>query len=164
MIGRWLTPSRQVAAVTDLDPQALRAAGVRGVILDLDNTLIAWGAGAPSAEVLAWVSGLAAHALVACILSNGFSARVAKAGALLGVPVVATAGKPGPWGFRRAMAVMGTAPRETALVGDQLFTDVLGGNLLGLYTVLVEPLSTREFVTTRVVRRIERFFRRRLAP
>lgn len=164
MIVRWLVPSRQVAAVTDLDPRALRTAGLRGVILDLDNTLIAWGVDAPSAEVLAWMPRLAAHGITACILSNGFSTRVAKAGALLGVPVVATAVKPAPWGIRRAMAVIGTAPGETALVGDQLFTDVLGGNLLGLYTVLVEPLSRREFITTRVVRWLEQFFRPRLAP
>ncbi|MDP3775542.1 MAG: HAD hydrolase-like protein, partial [Gemmatimonadales bacterium] len=61
--------------------------------------------------------------------------------------------------FLRAMALMGTRPRETALIGDQLFTDVLGGKLLGLRTILVEPLSVREFATTRVIRRIERLVR-----
>jgi hypothetical protein len=60
------------------------------------------------------------------------------------------------------MAIMGTRPATTALVGDQLFTDVLGGNLLGMYTILVEPLSPDEFPTTKLVRRLERLVRSRV--
>jgi predicted HAD superfamily phosphohydrolase YqeG len=81
---------------------------------------------------------------------------------VLGVPVVGWALKPVPLGLWRAMAIMGTRRVTTALVGDQLFTDILGGNLLGIYTILVEPLSTDEFPTTRLVRRIERLIRARI--
>lgn len=105
---------------------------------------------------------LGAAGLAGCIVSNNFSLRVRQVGTLLGVPVVGWALKPVPLGFWRAMAIMGTRPATTALIGDQLFTDVLGGNLLGMYTILVEPLSQDEFPTTRLVRRIERLIRTRV--
>ncbi len=76
--------------------------------------------------------------------------------AALGLPAVTGALKPRRGALRRALSVMGTAPETTALVGDQLFTDILGGNRLGLYTILVRPQSRKEFVLTRLVRRVER--------
>ncbi len=162
MIARYLVPSQVARSVTDLDPEQLRAAGVRGVILDLDNTLVAWDAAAPTPGVRRWVADLQRAGLAACIVSNGFTPRLTTIAAALELPVVGTAVKPAPWGLRRAMRLMHTTPAQTVLVGDQLFTDVLGGNLLGLHTVLVEPLSTKEFVTTRIVRRLERLLRGRM--
>jgi len=97
-----------------------------------------------------------------CIVSNNFSSRTQAIGRALNVPVVAAAVKPIPWGFRRAMALMGTQAQSTALIGDQVFTDILGGNLLGVRTILVEPLSTQEFPTTRLIRRLERLVRARV--
>jgi HAD superfamily phosphatase (TIGR01668 family) len=140
----------------------LAASGIRGVVLDLDNTILPWGSATPPAEVQAWVRRLRSTGLAGCIVSNNFSLRVRQVGAMLAIPVVGWALKPVPLGFRRAMAIMGTRPATTALVGDQLFTDVLGGNLLGMYTILVEPLSPDEFPTTRLVRRIERLIRTRV--
>ncbi|MDQ7819448.1 MAG: YqeG family HAD IIIA-type phosphatase [Armatimonadota bacterium] len=159
-LTRWVTPSRTAASVLDLSPQDLRAGGVRGLILDLDNTVVPWGSAAPSADVVRWVSAVRAAGLAVCIVSNSFTSRARRVGEILGVPVVSWAAKPAPWAFRRALRVLGTAPAQTALVGDQLFTDILGGNLLGLRTILVEPLSPREFVTTRWVRRLEAAVRR----
>jgi hypothetical protein len=108
------------------------------------------------------VQRLHAVGLAGCIVSNNFSLRVRQVGELLGLPVVGWAVKPVPVGFWRAMSIMGTTPATTALVGDQLFTDVLGGNLVGMYTILVEPLSTEEFPTTKLVRRLERLIRARI--
>jgi HAD superfamily phosphatase (TIGR01668 family) len=132
------------------------------VILDLDNTIVAWNAPAPTSEVQQWVTELAKSGVKVCIVSNNFSNRVRAIAQRLGVPVVTGAIKPTPWAFRKAMRVMGTEPKDTALVGDQLFTDVLGGNLLGLKTILVDPLSVREFPTTMLVRRVERLVRQRV--
>lgn len=161
-------PYRAVASIADLDPGALAAAGIRGVILDFDNTIVPWGASVPTPPVTAWVDRLRAAGLRACVVSNNFSPRVREVGRILQMPVIGWALKPVPVGLWRAMAIMGTRAAETALVGDQLFTDVLGGNLLGLRTILVEPLSSREFLTTRLVRWVERRFRgrilRRLRP
>lgn len=124
--------------------------------------MLPWGSATPPEEVQAWVRRLREKGLAGCIVSNNFSLRVRQVGAVLGIPVVGWALKPVPVGFWRAMAIMGTRPATTALVGDQLFTDVLGGNLLGMYTILVEPLSPDEFPTTKLVRRLERLVRSRV--
>lgn len=159
---RLLIPRRVAAYATDLDPAMLAGEGIRGLILDLDNTIVPWGQTSPTPAVADWISRLREAGLRVCIVSNGFSQRVRAIGRLLGLPVVGWALKPVPFALWRAMAIMGTRARETALVGDQLFTDVLGGNLLGLRTILVEPLSTEEFPTTRLVRWVERRFRSRI--
>ena len=98
-----------------------------------------------------------------CISSNSDQrARVRAIGRELVVPQLSWASKPRRWGFRQAMELMGTIPQTTAVVGDQIFTDVWGGNRLDLWTILVCPLSTNDFVTTRVVRLLERWLLRRL--
>ena len=162
MILRLITPTRTAPSVAELDPDDLIRSGLRGVILDLDNTIVPWGEPAPTAVVRGWVARLLRAGLRVCIVSNNSGIWAAQVGDVLSVPVVGWALKPIPFGFRRALAIMGTTPRETALVGDQLFTDVLGGNLLGLRTILVEPLSVREFPTTRLIRRLERLIRDRV--
>ena len=81
---------------------------------------------------------------------------------VLDVPAISKARKPSRRAFRQALATLGTTEKETAVVGDQLFTDVLGGNRLGLYTVLVMPLSKREFFGTKAIRSLERIVLRRL--
>jgi HAD superfamily phosphatase (TIGR01668 family) len=159
---RTVTPSRAADGVADVDPQELAEEGIRGVILDFDNTLVPWGDEIPPPDIRAWVERLRGAGLRGCIVSNNLALRVRRVGVLLDMPVVGWAMKPIPIGFWRAMAIMGTRPATTALIGDQLFTDVLGGNLLGMYTILVEPLSPDEFPTTRLVRRIERLIRSRI--
>lgn len=157
------TPHLYLAAVVELAPEHLRARGIRGVILDLDNTLVRWNHPVPGEELRRWVAALHAHGLRACIVSNNTTARVEAFARALGVPAIARAVKPRRGPYRRAMALMGTAPAETAVVGDQVFTDVLGGRRLGLYTVLVAPVGEREFVGTRLVRLLERAWLRYLA-
>jgi hypothetical protein len=156
---RWVTPDRVEPAVDAIDVAVLARAGIRGVIMDLDNTIVAWKAPAPTPAVAQWVAGLHAAGLKGCIVSNNLSRRAQTIAGALGLLVVVGAIKPAPWALRRAMMLMGTTPATTVLVGDQLFTDILGGNLLGLQTILVEPLSRNEFPTTKVVRAIERTIR-----
>jgi len=73
----------------------------------------------------------------------------------LGIRGVGVAGKPWPAGFRRACREMNLRPAEVAVVGDQLFTDVLGGNLIGAYTVMVEPITSNALPHTRFARLLE---------
>ncbi len=161
-VGSGLTPTRCAPSVLALDPHALVGEGIRGLILDLDNTVVAWNAPAPTDAVRQWMIQVRAAGLRACIVSNNFTGRAQAVGDQLGVPVVPAAVKPIPWAFRKAMAIMGIPAAQTALIGDQLFTDILGGNLLGMQTILVEPLSAQEFPTTKLVRRIERLVRARV--
>jgi HAD superfamily phosphatase (TIGR01668 family) len=155
-VGRWLRPDAEADSIYAIDPAALRARGVRGVILDLDNTIVPWGAWDVPATLGPWIAAARAAGLRLCIVSNNAGARVAHIASTLDLPVVTGAWNPRRRALRRALGMMGTVPDTTALIGDQVFTDVLGGNRLGLHTILVRPQSGREFPLTRLTRLAER--------
>ena len=90
------------------------------------------------------------------VVSRGGSGRVREFAENLGIKFVAGVPKPRRTPFKKAMALMGTSPEETVVIGDQLFTDILGGNRCGCYTILVTPQAKKEFFSTKIVRRIER--------
>lgn len=152
-----LTPRRYVASAFLLSPAELATHGIRGLIVDLDNTLIPWHGGQPrDARLQKLVRSYREAGIRLCIVSNNRQRRVAAFGQALDVPFIADAVKPRRAPFRRAMAMLKTSSEETAVMGDQIFTDILGGNRLGLYTILVKPMSSREFIGTRLVRKLER--------
>src|SRR2546425_2078189 len=152
---KWLIPTSYAPSVLALNPRALAAEGIRGLILDLDNTVVAWNASAPTEPVRQWVGRVRETGVRMCIVSNNFSSRTQAIGRALNVPVVAAAVKPIPWGFRPAVGLIGTRAEHTALIGDQVFTYILGGNLLRVPTLLVDPLSQQEFPTARLVRGLD---------
>lgn len=152
-----LAPREVAASVYDIDPAALAQRGLRGVILDLDNTLTPWGAAEPDPRLGPWLRRATEAGLRVCVASNALEGRARAFSEAAGVPVVGHAGKPRARAFRRALEVVGTTPEATAVVGDQLFTDVLGGNRIGCWTILVHPLSPREFPGTRITRLVERW-------
>lgn len=129
------------------------------MLLDLDDTLVASDRDVMETGVSDAVGELIRAGLGVAILSNGTHERVMRIGKLLGVPGVALAGKPFAWAFRRALRLLpGAQPTNTAMVGDQLFTDVLGAKRAGLVTVLVRPLTKGKLPHTRFARRLERMF------
>lgn len=152
-----LKPKERLESLFQLTPEWLQARGLKGVILDLDNTVVPYKfRGEPSAELVAWVEGLKRAGVKLFLVSNARRKRLAYWSEKLGVAGTGLAFK--PWfGFKKGLRRLGLSPREVVVVGDQLFTDVLGGNLAGLHTVLVPPLSRRELGYTRLVRRLERW-------
>lgn len=147
-------PDLQLPRLEALDPRLLTARGIRGVLLDLDNTLTPWKSREISPAVAAWVAALGPAGLHACIISNALTVhRVRPVADALGLSWVTRALKPLPFGFRWGMAMMDTTPATTAVIGDQLFTDIWGGKRLGLFTVLVDPISPREALFTRLLQR-----------
>lgn len=137
-----LIPDFLFESIYDIDPARLRARGVALLLADLDNTLAPYGVQTPSEEVRAWKARLEGAGIRLFILSNsrrpGRAARFAEA---LGVPYEGHAGKPKGGGFRRAMARCGVEPAQTAIVGDQIFTDIWGGNRAGVLTLMVKPIE-----------------------
>jgi HAD superfamily phosphatase (TIGR01668 family) len=134
----------------------LAARGTRGIIVDLDNTLVGYGEEHMAAVDAAWIASARARGFAVCLLSNNFTDRVARIGLELGVPTVPSALKPLPRGFLRALRVLGTSKETTVVVGDQLFTDVLGAKFVGIHAILTEPLVARDWHGTRVLRFFER--------
>ena len=149
-----LHPDLLAPRLTDVDIAALVARGVRGVILDLDNTITPWHSAVVLPAVCDWLDVLRQAELHACVVTNAATLRrVQPLAKELNLPWVLRALKPLPGGFRRAMLMMGTTPAETAMIGDQVFTDIYGANRLGLYTILVDPLTPREALITRLLQR-----------
>jgi HAD superfamily phosphatase (TIGR01668 family) len=159
-----LRPDAHIASLVDVEIDELWERGVRGIVLDLDNTCCAYHQPELADGVAAWVAAALERGLRIVMLSNNFSERVAAAGAQLGVPTVPNALKPLPFGFLRALKLLGTRRRQTVVIGDQVFTDMLGGKLLGLRTVLTEPIVAHDFPLTRVLRLAERLVYKRTPP
>lgn len=136
-----LIPRGVYPSFSALDPAALAEKGVKLVLADLDNTLAAYKVPAPSPEVTAWKDALAAQGIQLFILSNsrrpGRAQRFAEA---LGVPYQGHSGKPKKAGYLRALERMNCPPEQAVMIGDQIFTDVLGANNAGVTPLLILPI------------------------
>lgn len=153
---RILRPAEYLQSIFEIDLARLKQLGKRAIILDLDNTLVRWNDPDPTPGLLTWLDEVKAKGFLPCIVSNNSGPRVSEFAAKVGIPFIPKATKPRRKGFREAMARLGVTPAETVVVGDQIFTDVLGGNRSGAYTILVVPIDPREFIGTRIVRQVER--------
>lgn len=155
-IIQLLRPKLFVRSITDVTPDILDSFHIKGIIIDLDNTLTPWQSEFLAPDNIRWLETIKGHGFRVCLVSNNKGERINKIASILDIPFVAKASKPRRRAFLKGMEVIGTKPQETAVIGDQVFTDVLGGNRLGLYTILVVPLSSYEFVGTRLMRIPER--------
>ena len=151
-----LRPRLVLDHVTDITTDLLSVHGLRGLLLDLDNTLIAYGSYEDAQEITGWAANLQLSGIKLYLLSNATRERVRFWTERLGFAGKGLSVKPMPRGFRKAARGMGLTPAEVAMVGDQLFTDVLGGNLSGMFTIMVRPLADNALPHTKLARRLER--------
>jgi len=153
---KLLCPQIIVKTLYDIDINTLEQQGIRGIIFDLDNTIIPWDSPNMSPGIIQWLNNLLARGFNICLVSNNMGKRVQTIAGIFGIPFVSRAYKPAKTGFRQAIAAMELTNSQVAVVGDQLFTDILGGNRLGLYTIWVAPISGKEFIGTKITRRLEK--------
>lgn len=158
----FLYPRLYVNSILDIPLKRLRELNIRAFILDLDNTVTEWNSREVRKEISQWFMLIKQEGFEACILSNNGEERVLAVAENLDIPYVYRAQKPRRGGYYRAMSIMGVTARETAVVGDQIFTDVLGGNRAGLFTILVRPIARKEFMGTKISRSAEFFILRHL--
>ena len=149
-------PTRFFHRVEEITINDLRQMGIRGVLLDVDNTLSRHGDPTPLPAALDWVRGLQAAGIKTLVVSNNQEERVAPFAQKLGLDFISKAAKPLPSGFRRGQKALGLPAKSLLVVGDQLFTDILGANLAGMPSALVEPIQMEATPLFRVKRRLER--------
>lgn len=128
-------------SIYDISGGALAEKGIKLLLADLDNTLVPYGVPTADEAVRRWKEELAAAGVTLFVLSN--NRKPDRPGIFsndLGVPFLGHAGKPKPEGFHKAMEAQGVTTAQTAIVGDQIFTDILGGNRAGVHTILVKPI------------------------
>ncbi len=158
----YFYPDEYVSSTYRIDFDKLYAEGYRGLIFDIDNTLVPHGAPADE-RAIALFSHLKELGFDCVLLSNNKEPRVKMFNDKVGVRYIFKAGKPKPGNYRRAMELMHTDCDNTVFVGDQIFTDVIGANIAGIRTVLVSPINPKEeiqIVLKRYLERIVLFFYR----
>ncbi|MBO4941267.1 MAG: YqeG family HAD IIIA-type phosphatase [Clostridia bacterium] len=149
-------PEVFVDTVFDIDLQDLSQNGVKAFIFDIDNTLATYAMPLPDEKTAEWINVLKDKGFGVFFASNNDEMRVKTFADSVGVPYKAKALKPLGKYLKRACRLMEVSPGETALVGDQLFTDIWGGNWLGMYTILVNPISEVEDRFVKFKRRFEK--------
>jgi hypothetical protein len=160
---RMITPDLRIDSVLELDLPRLRSLDLDALLLDVDCTLKQYRADDLAPGVADWLQGLRAAGIGLCLVSNGRAARIRRLSDALRLPVIVQACKPLPFGCRAALRRMGADRRRTAIVGDQLFADILAGRLAGLTCILVRPLHPeQEPWFTRMKRPLERFLLARM--
>jgi len=141
--------------IKDIDINKLKENNIKGIILDVDNTLIDLDHNLlEGAEE--WCNNLKKQNIKFCILSNSNKKeKVKKVAKLLDIPYIYFGTKPLKRGFKKAKEMLNLPYNELAIIGDQIFTDIIGGNRCKIYTILVEPISTRELFITAIKRGVE---------
>lgn len=148
-------PTITLRRVTEITPELLGRLGVRALILDADNTLTTHNNPLPDKDVLAWLGIMKQRGVRLMIASNNSDGRIRPFAETLGLDYEARACKPLTFGLSAAAKRMGCTRREVAVVGDQIFTDIMGGNLYGCPTILVEPMRSESGPFFRLKRRVE---------
>jgi HAD superfamily phosphatase (TIGR01668 family) len=151
-----MVPDMYYPSIYAIDLALLRHKGIKSLIVDLDNTLVEATCPNATPKLMEWLAEVRKHGFRIMIVSNNTKTRVAQFAHPLEIPYIHTAKKPLSLSFRRALQILETKADETAVIGDQLLTDVLGGNRMGLHTILVVPISEVEGFFTRLNRRIEK--------
>lgn len=137
-----LLPWKQADSIFDLTGESLRNQGITFLMADLDNTLCRYGENGPSTKLKEWFADLQAHGVELFLLSNSRKPKRAQHFAeCLGIKFIGHAGKPKHTGFYKAMALGTVTPDQCAMVGDQIFTDILGANRSNVRSILIRPIE-----------------------
>jgi hypothetical protein len=153
----FLEPKLHVRSIYALDLDKLWDEGFRGILLDLDNTFVPYGEYKPiPSESMRWLQRARDRGFKVALYSNASRWKVEVIREQTGMFCVHKAIKPFPFKLKACLNSLGLDRRKVVTIGDQLFTDILGGNLFGMYTILVDPIHDRDFLGTKILRFMER--------
>lgn len=139
--GKLLQPDLMLeGSILSLTPELIEQHQLRGLVLDVDETLVPITTAQASAELLPWVEQVRQVCTIWLVSNNISEPRIKRIAEALQTPYLVGAGKPSRRKLRRAVEAMDLPPEQVGMVGDRLFTDVLAGNRLGMFTVLVQPM------------------------
>lgn len=141
---RLFKPDLYIDSVVELTLDILREKGLCSLLLDVDCTLKHYRSENLSPEVVRWIETMRQNDIGLCLVSNGRGPRIRRFAEMVRIPYVAPAMKPLPFGCRTAIRSMNFDRESTAMVGDQIFADLLAGKLAGLFTVLVTPMNPEQ--------------------
>ncbi|MEN9406231.1 MAG: hypothetical protein RLZ12_515 [Bacillota bacterium] len=153
---RNFLPNLYLGSIYQLQANKLKQKGIDTILIDLDNTLVTHVAEVPEPALSTWIVKMKAAGFKMIIISNNTKRRVSRWANKLCLPYIHLARKPFRSSFKQALGILNSAPHQAAVMGDQLCTDILGGNRMMLFTILVKPLSATDSWPTRLNRYIEK--------
>lgn len=153
MLARFY-PDRDAEATYEIDFESFYKEGYRGIIFDIDNTLVPHGEPADK-RAIEFFEGLRGMGYKTMLLSNNKEPRVKGFADSVGSSYIFKANKPSKKGYEKAMEQMGTTKENTLFVGDQLFTDVWGAKRTGIFSCLVKPIHPKEEIQIVLKRKLE---------
>jgi len=151
-----LVPEYKFKKFNDVTAEFLVSLGIKGVLLDIDNTLEPYEHALPGEHVISWLKSLSAHGIRTAIVSNNNRERVETFNKEIGMPAYAKAGKPFKKNLLHAMKDMETDVSNTAFIGDQILTDVWAAHNAGIIAILVPPINDKKDIFTRFKRLLEK--------
>jgi HAD superfamily phosphatase (TIGR01668 family) len=149
-------PDIYLNSVYDITTEFLNEKGLKGIIFDIDNTLVPMHQPRADDKTIHWLNYLISEGIKVIIVSNARLNRVKEFCRGLDVPYIYKASKPFSGAFIKASSQMRLRGNEIAMVGDQIFTDIIGGNRLDMFTILVKPINPKELITIRLKRVLEK--------
>ena len=135
-----LYPTLYRERITDITAEDLHTLGVRGLLLDVDNTLTTHGSQHLADDVKAWLEYMQQAGFLMTVVSNSWEWRVAPFARRIGLRHTSLSCKPLPFGFLRGAKRMNLLPKQCVAIGDQLFTDIIGANLCGIPCIQLQPI------------------------
>lgn len=142
------------SSVTEISVDALKRMNIRCVFLDIDNTIKVYGSNSVSHEILSWINKLKRAEIKIILCSNNYEKNVAPFAKKIGCDYKSFCLKPSPYGYVRAIRKSGVKREHVLVIGDQVFTDILGAKICRLKTILVNPIDERSESKTVKLRRM----------
>lgn len=155
-MAKRFNPKIWVDTIFKIDLDNLKRQGIKGILFDIDNTLVAYSTPQPDEKIINWISKIKENGFKVGLFSNANKKRVELFNKKLGIFSLAKGQKPFKIGFNKIAKEMELKPNEIAMVGDQIFTDIYGGNRFGAYTIMVNPVDIYEPSFIRFKRLIEK--------
>jgi uncharacterized protein len=149
-------PDLLIDKVQNINLGILKEKNIKGLILDIDNTLVPQHMKEADKNAVSWIEHVRKAGMKACIVSNASKKRVIKFNERLKLSAIHRASKPGTKSYLKAAKLMELNVGEIAVVGDQVFTDVYGGNKIGMFTILVKPIDKKEILFIKLKRIAEK--------
>lgn len=153
----FLKPNIKLDKITDITVDILNNYNLNALILDVDNTLSTHHGQVLTNGLEDWLKLMRENNIKLTILSNSTTKRLEPFAKKIGLNFISLGLKPLPFGYLRALKVLGSKRKNTAIVGDQIFTDTLGGNIVGVKTILLTPIKPETSLRFRFKRKVEAF-------
>lgn len=151
-----LKPDIKLHGITDITVELLNKFNIKALLLDVDNTMSTHHGQALTEGLLEWIDRMNKNGIKLMVLSNSKRKRIEPFAARISLPFISLGCKPLPMGYLRGVRALGEKRKNVAIVGDQIFTDVLGGNLVGVKTVLLTPIKLEDGLSFKIRRNLEK--------